>query len=41
MTQYNRMTAAALVSMLPILVIFFLAQKTFIRGVTLTGIAGR
>ncbi|MDX3099458.1 carbohydrate ABC transporter permease [Nonomuraea angiospora] len=40
-TQYNQMMAVALVSMLPILVIFFLAQKTFIRGVTLTGIAGR
>ncbi|MEV1172687.1 carbohydrate ABC transporter permease [Nonomuraea sp. NPDC049784] len=40
-TQYNQMMAVALVSMLPILIIFFLAQKTFIRGVTLTGIAGR
>jgi multiple sugar transport system permease protein len=40
-TQYNQMMAVAIMSMLPILVIFFLAQKTFIRGVTLTGIAGR
>ncbi|MEZ0070760.1 carbohydrate ABC transporter permease [Planotetraspora sp. GP83] len=40
-TQYNQMMAVALLSMLPILVLFFIAQKTFIRGVTLTGIAGR
>ncbi|TMR22866.1 carbohydrate ABC transporter permease [Nonomuraea turkmeniaca] len=40
-TQYNQMMAVALLSMLPILIVFFLAQKTFIRGVTLTGIAGR
>lgn len=39
--QYNQMMAVALVSMLPIVILFFLAQKTFIRGVTLTGIAGR
>ncbi|MBE1561508.1 multiple sugar transport system permease protein [Nonomuraea africana] len=40
-TQYNQMMAVALVSMLPIVILFFVAQKTFIRGVTLTGIAGR
>ncbi|MFI6319285.1 carbohydrate ABC transporter permease [Nonomuraea sp. NPDC050556] len=39
--QYNQMMAVALVSMTPIVVLFFLAQKTFIRGVTLTGMAGR
>lgn len=39
--QYNQMMAVALISMLPIVVLFFMAQKTFIRGVTLTGIAGR
>lgn len=40
-TQYNQMMAVSIISMLPILIVFFLAQKTFIRGVTLTGIAGR
>ncbi|MEV0147828.1 MULTISPECIES: carbohydrate ABC transporter permease [unclassified Nonomuraea] len=40
-TQYNQMMAVAIVAMLPIVVLFFVAQKTFIRGVTLTGIAGR
>ncbi|WP_433509988.1 carbohydrate ABC transporter permease [Nonomuraea sp. CA-143628] len=40
-TQYNQMMAVSIISMMPILIVFFLAQKTFIRGVTLTGIAGR
>ncbi|MBF8186990.1 carbohydrate ABC transporter permease [Nonomuraea sp. K274] len=40
-TQYNQMMAVALVTLMPILILFFIAQKTFIRGVTLTGIAGR
>ncbi|MFI6786349.1 carbohydrate ABC transporter permease [Nonomuraea sp. NPDC050383] len=40
-TQYNQMMAVAIVAMLPIVVLFFVAQKTFIKGVTLTGIAGR
>ncbi|MFI6295356.1 carbohydrate ABC transporter permease [Nonomuraea sp. NPDC050790] len=40
-TQYNQMMAVALIAMMPIVIIFFIAQKTFIRGVTLTGIAGR
>ncbi|MEU0568791.1 carbohydrate ABC transporter permease [Nonomuraea sp. NPDC005983] len=40
-TQYNQMMAVAIIALVPILVLFFIAQKTFIRGVTLTGIAGR
>lgn len=40
-TQYNQMMAVALITLMPILILFFIAQKTFIRGVTLTGIAGR
>jgi multiple sugar transport system permease protein len=40
-TQYNQMMAVAIISLMPVLVLFFIAQKTFIRGVTLTGIAGR
>ncbi|SDH09421.1 carbohydrate ABC transporter permease [Nonomuraea jiangxiensis] len=40
-TQYNQMMAVALITLMPVLILFFIAQKTFIRGVTLTGIAGR
>jgi multiple sugar transport system permease protein len=40
-TQYNQMMAVSVIAMMPIVVLFFIAQKTFIRGVTLTGIAGR
>ena len=32
--------AIALISVAPILVAFFFAQKHFIRGITLTGIKG-
>lgn len=32
--------AASLVTMLPIVVVFFLAQRVFIQGITLTGIKG-
>jgi multiple sugar transport system permease protein len=32
--------AASAVMTLPIVVVFFLAQRTFIQGVTLTGIKG-
>jgi len=41
LTQYNQMMAVSLVTILPIVVLFFLAQKAFIRGVTLTGMGGR
>ena len=40
-TQYNQMMAVAIIALVPIVLLFFIAQKTFIRGVTLTGIAGR
>ena len=32
--------AASLMFMLPVLVLFFLAQKVFIEGVTLSGVKG-
>jgi ABC-type glycerol-3-phosphate transport system permease component len=41
LTQYNQMMAVSLVTILPIVVLFFIAQKAFIRGVTLTGMGGR
>jgi multiple sugar transport system permease protein len=38
--RYDLMMAAAMVVTLPILVLFFLAQRTFIEGIALTGIKG-
>jgi multiple sugar transport system permease protein len=32
--------AASIIFMLPVIVIFFLAQRVFIEGVSLTGIKG-
>ena len=40
-TQYNQMMAVGIVSLLPILIVFFLAQRTFIEGVRLSGMGGR
>jgi multiple sugar transport system permease protein len=34
------MMAASILFMLPIIVLFFLAQRVFIEGVTVTGIKG-
>lgn len=39
-TSWNLMMAASLVVMLPIIIIFFLSQRAFIEGITLTGIKG-
>jgi multiple sugar transport system permease protein len=38
--KYNLMMAGALISMLPTLILFFLAQKQFLEGITFTGIKG-
>ena len=38
--QWQLMTAASTLAMLPILVLFFFTQKTFVKGITLTGIKG-
>ncbi|MGI8907919.1 MAG: carbohydrate ABC transporter permease [Candidatus Sumerlaeaceae bacterium] len=40
LTQWGLMMAAATIMTLPVLVLFFSAQKYFIEGVTLTGIKG-
>ncbi len=32
--------AASLVMMLPLVILFFVAQKAFIEGITLTGVKG-
>jgi multiple sugar transport system permease protein len=38
--QWNTTMAATLLVMAPVIVIFFLAQKAFVEGVTLTGVKG-
>lgn len=37
-TNYNQLMAVSILTILPIMTIFFIAQKYFIRGVTLTGV---
>jgi multiple sugar transport system permease protein len=39
-TQWDLMMAASTVVTLPIVILFFFAQKQFIQGITLTGIKG-
>jgi multiple sugar transport system permease protein len=38
--EYNLMMAASILFMLPIIILFFLAQRVFVEGVTLTGVKG-
>lgn len=38
--QWQLMMAAATISLLPVLFLFFLTQKTFVQGITLTGVKG-
>jgi multiple sugar transport system permease protein len=38
--QWNLTMAATLMAMAPVIVLFFLAQKAFVEGVTLTGVKG-
>jgi multiple sugar transport system permease protein len=38
--QWNLTMAATLLVMAPVIAIFFLAQKAFVEGVTLTGVKG-
>lgn len=39
-TQWNLLMAASTVATIPLVVVFFLAQKSFIQGATLTGLKG-
>ena len=39
-TAWNLTMAASLLFMLPVIVLFFLAQRVFVEGVTLTGVKG-
>jgi multiple sugar transport system permease protein len=38
--EWNLIMAATLLVMLPVIIVFFLAQKAFVQGVTLTGVKG-
>lgn len=38
--EWHLVSAATLLTMVPIVVVFFLAQRTFVEGVTLTGVRG-
>jgi multiple sugar transport system permease protein len=38
--DWNLVTAATVLAMVPIVVVFFFAQKAFVQGVTLTGVKG-
>ncbi|TDD76759.1 carbohydrate ABC transporter permease [Actinomadura rubrisoli] len=38
--EWNLTMAATLLTILPVLVVFFLAQRVFIQGITLTGVKG-
>jgi multiple sugar transport system permease protein len=38
--QWNLTMAATLLFMLPVVLLFFAAQKAFVEGVTLTGVKG-
>jgi multiple sugar transport system permease protein len=40
-TFYNQMMAVALITLLPILIVFLLAQRTFIEGASISGLGGR
>jgi multiple sugar transport system permease protein len=40
-TAWNLLMAGSMVALLPVLLIYFLAQKTFVQGITLTGMGGR
>lgn len=40
-TFYNQMMAVALITLIPILLIFLLAQRTFIQGANISGLGGR
>ena len=40
-TAWNLLMAGSVLALLPVLVVYFLAQKTFVQGITLTGMGGR
>jgi multiple sugar transport system permease protein len=39
-TEYGALMAASTVMLIPVVILFFLAQRTFVQGITLTGVKG-
>ncbi len=40
-TQFNMLMAVSILTLIPVLLVFFLSQKLFVQGVQLTGMGGR
>jgi multiple sugar transport system permease protein len=40
-TQWNLMLCAAAITTIPLIVVFFLTQRWFVRGITMSGLGGR
>jgi ABC-type glycerol-3-phosphate transport system permease component len=40
-TQFNLLMAVSIITLIPVLTVFFLSQRLFVQGVTLTGMGGR
>jgi multiple sugar transport system permease protein len=40
-TEWNLMMAAATLTVIPVLILFFSAQRYFLRGVAMSGFGGR
>jgi multiple sugar transport system permease protein len=38
--QWQLMMAASAVALLPIIILFFFTQRTFVQGITMTGVKG-
>ncbi len=39
--EYNLMLAASVAAIIPVLLVFFFAQRYFVKGIVMSGIAGR
>ena len=40
-TQFNLLMAVSIITLIPVLLMFFFSQKLFVQGVSLTGMGGR
>jgi len=40
-TQWNLLMAGSVIALLPVLIVYFFAQRRFIEGITLSGMGGR
>ena len=38
MTQWNQMMAGALITMVPVLILYIFAQKYFVQGIVMSGL---